>query len=674
MPTKRRHGSCRRPVLAVALLAQSALGAAPLVADAAPLTQGPAGQVAPPVSNADVIPDQYIVLLSPGADARAEAEDAHVRHGVNVTHVYEHGLRGFAFHGSAQAAEQLKRSGRAQAVSPDRRIHVAAQSLPTGVDRVDADLNPLARIDGVDDRIPVNVAMLDTGIDATHPDLQVVGGTNCIPDFNSALTDLNGHGTATAGVVGALDNGIGVVGVAPGVRLWSVRVMDATGAGTGAALVCGIDWITGTRTDADPTNDIAVVNASVVGPGGDPSPCSPTTTDAVHLAICRSVTKGVVYAAAAGNSAADARGFFPASYPEVITVAAMTDFNGAAGGAAASTCQAGQDDTFASSYSNWGPAVDIVAPGTCIQATWPGGGTAVLTGTSLAAPHVAGAAALYVAAHGMPIDQAGVDAIHQALRSPAGGWAVRQRDAHGFGAPAASDPCHAPMLYLGPPPTTPVHDVSVSALSGPASVTSGNSASFSVGVANDGDVAEVVTVTTTDDSSGVTLDQRTLSLAAAGCASYSVSLSTAGAPAGSRSITARAAPVAGETASADNARTVIVAVTAPPVVVHVSGLSPTATVDSRGNMNGIATVSVASASGAATPNAQVSGTFSNSNKFSVAATCITDATGKCRLQSGSIATSSMTFTLNDVSPAPGGAALTYDPSANVATSVFIKHP
>src|SRR5205807_9549145 len=178
-----------------------------------------------------------------------------------------------------QAAEQLRRSGRAQAVSPDRRVHAAVQILPTGVQRVGANLNPIASIDGIDTRIPVNVAMLDTGIDATHPDLQVVGGTNCIPDFNSALTDPNGHGTATAGVVGALDNTIGVVGVAPGVRLWSVRVLDSTGFGTGAAIVCGIDWITGTRTDADPTNDIAVVNVSIVGSGGDPSPCGPSTTD-----------------------------------------------------------------------------------------------------------------------------------------------------------------------------------------------------------------------------------------------------------------------------------------------------------------------------------------------------------------------------------------------------------
>jgi subtilisin family serine protease len=317
--------------------------------------------------------------------------------------------------------------------------------------------------------------------------------------------------------------------------------------------------------------------------------------------------------------------------------------------------------------------VDIAAPGTCIQSTAPGGGTVVVSGTSFATPHVAGAAALYVAAHGIATNQAGVDAIHQALTTPGGGWAVRQHDAHGFGAPAAADPCHAPMLYLGPAPATQVHDVSISTLSGPPGVMSGDPASFTVGAANDGDFAETVSVTSMDNTSGATLDQRTLSLPASGCVSYSVTLNTVGAPAGTRTITASATPVAGETATADNSRSTTVAVTAQPVVAHISALSPSATVDARGNMNGIASVSVGSNRGA-TPNAQVSGTFSYGGKFSVSATCVTDASGTCSMRSGYVATSSMSFTIVDVSAAPGGSALTYDSAANAVTSVSIKHP
>src|SRR5918911_3718904 len=133
MPTDRRHGFCRRPVIVVALMAQTALGSAPLVANAAPANPRSSAHIESSAPNADVIPDQYIVLLAPGANARAEAEDAHTRHGVDITQVYDHGLRGFAFHGSAQAAQQLRRSGRAEAVSPDRVVHAAAQTLPTGV-------------------------------------------------------------------------------------------------------------------------------------------------------------------------------------------------------------------------------------------------------------------------------------------------------------------------------------------------------------------------------------------------------------------------------------------------------------------------------------------------------------------------------------------------------------
>ncbi|WP_371079036.1 S8 family serine peptidase, partial [Salmonella enterica] len=128
-----------------------------------------------------------------------------------------------------------------------------------------------------------------------------------------------------------------------------------------------------------------------LGGGGSEGSC---TDGGMHQAICRSVAAGVTYVVAAGNPASDAESFVPATYPEVITVSAIADFDGKPGGLGTPTCATGTDDTFAS-FSNYGDDVDLTAPGMCVLSTWRGGTTGVASGTSMASPHVAGAAALY---------------------------------------------------------------------------------------------------------------------------------------------------------------------------------------------------------------------------------------------------------------------------------------
>ena len=196
-----------------------------------------------------------------------------------------------------------------------------------------------------------------------------------------SYNDLNGHGTHAAGTVcAAKDNNSGVVGVAPGAGLWAVRVLNSQGWGTWSSIMCGIDWVTARA------GTIEVANMSLGGDGAEGS----CTDGGLHQAICASVATGVTYVVAAGNSAADARYFVPASYDEVITVSAIADFDGKPGGTGAPTCQTGFDDTFAS-FSNYGQDVDLTAPGVCVLSTYRGNTTATMSGTSMASPHVAGA-------------------------------------------------------------------------------------------------------------------------------------------------------------------------------------------------------------------------------------------------------------------------------------------
>jgi subtilisin family serine protease len=236
--------------------------------------------------------------------------------------------------------------------------------------------------------VDVDVAVIDTGVDLDHPDLNVytAGAKNC--STGRSADDGNGHGTHVSGTIGALDNDLGVVGVAPGARIWPVRVLNRSGSGSTASVVCGIDYVTAHASE------IEVANMSLGGGGSDDGNCGINNNDAMHRAICASVLAGVTYAVAAGNESDNAANHVPAAYDEVITVSALADFNGLPGGGAAATCRADVDDTFAD-FSNFGADVDLIAPGVCILSTWKGASYNTISGTSMATPHVAGGAALY---------------------------------------------------------------------------------------------------------------------------------------------------------------------------------------------------------------------------------------------------------------------------------------
>ncbi len=348
--------------------------------------------------------DGYIVMLRADVDSQSVAAEHSRAYGAVVGHVYRYAIHGYSATMSSTAAARIASDARVLLVQRDGAVSIAAQTTPTGINRVDAELSPTANINGVDQRVNVDVAVIDTGIDFSHPDLNVntAGAKNC--STGTSANDGNGHGTHVAGTIGALDNGIGVVGVAPGARLWPVRVLNNSGSGSFADVICGVDYVTAHA------NQIEVANMSLSGSGSD-SACG-TNRDALHEAICASVSAGVTYAVAAGNSAADARGFVPAAYDEVMTVSALADFNGLPGGGAPATCRSDVDDTFAD-FSNFGADIDLIAPGVCILSTYRGGGYNTLSGTSMATPHVAGGAALYKATH----PSASPGAVKSALQS-----------------------------------------------------------------------------------------------------------------------------------------------------------------------------------------------------------------------------------------------------------------
>lgn len=384
----------------------------PLVAVAA-LAALLAGTGLPAAAAGEADEARYVVVLD---DAAGDPAATAGQHGAAATQTFDAAVDGFTATLSAAEAERLAADPAVAFVAEDRVLAAvepveeaataASQLVGNHVRRVDGPVSSTQAGDGGGD-VGVNIAIVDSGIDRAHPDLNVRGGVDCSGGRplspGAALTDTSGHGTAVAGVAAARDNGFGVVGTAPGAPLWSVKVTDAGGSITISSLVCAVDWITGTRTDADPGNDIAVANISIAGGGTDDGRCGSTSEDALHAAICGSVRAGVSYVVAAGNGAQDLARSIPAGYDEVLAVTAVADTDGRPGGAGPDECPpsplAITDDAVAS-FSSWATSAadrarTVAAPGACITTTSPGGlYSAARHGTSFASPVTAGAVAL----------------------------------------------------------------------------------------------------------------------------------------------------------------------------------------------------------------------------------------------------------------------------------------
>ena len=310
--------------------------------------------------------DSYIVVLNEGVSNPGQvANGLAQRDNFEVGFVYSYALNGFSAVIPEARVNDVRTDSRVNYIERDGTMRAVAQTLPWGINKIDADISSTRAGDGSGAIENAHAYVIDTGIDASHTDLNVTSHV----DFASGPdTDCNGHGTHVAGTVAAKDNTSDVVGVAPGTSLHGVKVLGCGGTGSTSGVIKGVDWVTANAIKP------AVANMSLGG----------GVSQGLDQAVKDSAASGVFYAVAAGNDGANACNSSPAR-------AGTT--NGIA------TVAATDSSDKEASWSNYGSCVDIWAPGVSILSTRKGGGTTTMSGTSMASPHVAGGGALYLSTH-----------------------------------------------------------------------------------------------------------------------------------------------------------------------------------------------------------------------------------------------------------------------------------
>lgn len=316
-----------------------------------------------------VIPGEYIVVFHPGARGqvvRAAIQQEVRQNGGSVRFVYDAALSGFAASLPERAVQALLRNPNIDYIEPDQTVQLdTTQTNATwGLDRIDQPNLPLNSTYVYNyDGTGVHAYIIDTGIRYTHNEFggRATFGYDAIGDGRNG-NDCNGHGTHVSGTVGGA-----TYGVAKNVSLVAVRVLNCSGSGTNSGVIAGVNWVTNNHISP------AVANMSL---GGGAS-------SALDTAVNNSINSGVTYAIAAGNSNANACNYSPARVAAALTVGATTSTDARA------------------SYSNYGTCLDLFAPGSSITSAWYTSNTATNTinGTSMATPHVAGVAALYLDAN-----------------------------------------------------------------------------------------------------------------------------------------------------------------------------------------------------------------------------------------------------------------------------------